>query len=206
MRPCECMHVCAQVDGLNRRVTELLGGSGAGGLSRGGSQRSRSRSPRPLAAGGVAAGSGSSQAGRGAGGPLALPLEWEEATTDTQQQQQQQGELEGDPSTEQIFRRISSSSSGRCVAGGAAAAAADGGAAASSVASAEKGYLAHQIAALRISLAKRDADVARLEGEGQEGGGGQATGCLWVLPGSLRVCKLWGSADSCCCCCLPIKV
>jgi hypothetical protein len=33
------------------------------------------------------------------------------------------------------------------------------------LASAEKEYLAHQIAALRISLARRDADVARLEGE-----------------------------------------
>jgi deoxyribodipyrimidine photolyase len=33
------------------------------------------------------------------------------------------------------------------------------------LAAAEKEYLAHQIAALRISLAKRDADVARLEGE-----------------------------------------
>jgi hypothetical protein len=33
------------------------------------------------------------------------------------------------------------------------------------LAAAEKEYLAHQIAALRISLAKRDADVTRLEGE-----------------------------------------
>lgn len=39
-------------------------------------------------------------------------------------------------------------------------------AAAHGLAAAEKEYLAHQIAALRISLAKRDADVARLEGEG----------------------------------------
>jgi hypothetical protein len=38
-------------------------------------------------------------------------------------------------------------------------------AAAHGLAAAEKEYLAHQIAALRISLAKRDADVARLEGE-----------------------------------------
>lgn len=33
------------------------------------------------------------------------------------------------------------------------------------LAAAEKEYLAHQIAALRISLAKRDAEVARLEGK-----------------------------------------
>jgi hypothetical protein len=38
-------------------------------------------------------------------------------------------------------------------------------AAAHGLAAAEKEYLAHQIAALRISLAKRDADVARLEGK-----------------------------------------
>jgi hypothetical protein len=42
-------------------------------------------------------------------------------------------------------------------------------AAAHGLAAAEKEYLAHQIAALRISLAKRDADVARLEGKEDSG-------------------------------------
>jgi hypothetical protein len=39
----------------------------------------------------------------------------------------------------------------------------------SGLAAAEKEYLAHQIAALRISLAKKDAEVARLAGEGGRG-------------------------------------
>ena len=184
-----------QVDSLQRRVNELLGGNsnsasglrtGSGGLSRVGSgvgvvsgsglgsvKGHRSpRSPRGEQSG--------SQPGSAAVGSLGLPLEWTQEGEPGQQQQKQEGGWgagQGMPSTEQIYGRISSGSSsggsGRAGAAGAAVAAGVGGGVslsggsqiAAGLASAEKEYLAHQIAALRISLARRDADVARLEGE-----------------------------------------
>jgi hypothetical protein len=104
---------------------------------------------------------------------LALPLEW---VSDSNRQQQQQEAAGGLPSAQQVFSRISSgSSSGRqeAAAGQLGSSSSQGGGVSAGLAAAEKEYLAHQIAALRISLAKRDADVARLEGEylGRQGNG-----------------------------------
>jgi hypothetical protein len=168
-----------QVDSLQRRVNELLSGSNnsgnmrtaSGGLSRVGSGvgvvsgsgigsfkgRKSPRSPRGEQPG--------SQPGSAAMGPLALPLEWG-----------QEGEPgipeagRGIPSTEQIYGRLSSSSNGAAAAAagvGGGMSSSGGSQIAAGLASAEKEYLAHQIAALRISLARRDADVARLEGKGR---------------------------------------
>lgn len=173
-----------QADALQRRVNELLSGSsttnggGSNGSSRGGSgpgAHTPSRSPQQSPRGTTAAGS---QAGVAR---LALPLEWVSDPNRQQPQEAAAAEAVGAlPSAQQVFNRIGSGSSGRLEAAsqqGLPSSHAGG----AGLAAAEKEYLAHQIAALRISLAKRDADVARLEGELKMGCTGNA--CLREVVG-----------------------
>lgn len=150
-----------------------------------------------LQAGGGRSGSGAHTPTRSPRSPRADPVaasaagqREQEAVSPPQQQQGQQEHVVYLPSTEQIYGRLSSKSSngretvpsgapgstapGSTAQGGTApGSTAQGGTAPGStapvMAAAEKEYLAHQIAALRISLAKRDAEVARLEGRCRNG-------------------------------------
>lgn len=161
-----------QADALQRRVNELLSGSssttnggGSNSGSRGGSgpgARTPSRSPQQSPRGTTAAGSQAGVASR-----LALPLDWVSDPNRPQLQEAAAAEAVGAlPSAQQVFSRISSGSScGRLEAAASQQGLSSSHAGGAGLAAAEKEYLAHQIAALRISLAKRDADVARLEGE-----------------------------------------
>lgn len=230
-----------QADALQRHINQLLGGGNSNtcrsrsGSGNGGSRAQRSRSatptglsPRSSAVAAVTA------AGTSNNRPsLVLPADWA-AADEASTHQHQQGAAEcgavgqvsatddddGDggvgvavgavPSAEQIFRRISSCGSG--VDQGTATLAAPL-SSANSLAAAEKEYLAHQIAALRISLAKKDAEVARLEGESYSLITGRSAGHLGLflsmgsllqlaVEGSivLRVaCCIW-YATTCVCC------
>lgn len=173
---------------LQRRVNELLGSSSGGGSGsaamRAGAGSGTGLGPLGLLqAGGSRAGSGAHTPSRsprspraGSGAASAAGQQEPDAVSPKQHQEQQQQENSGYlPSTEQIYGRLSSDSSDGREATPAGApdstahgSTAQGGTAPGStapvMAAAEKEYLAHQIAALRISLAKRDADVARLEG------------------------------------------
>jgi len=182
-----------QGEALQRRVNELLG---SGNNNSNGGNHSSGLGPsfgRQAAGGLSVGGAGSSRMHSGAGTPNRLsprtsprnsfrngsvrgsvPLSnapWAALPGDMSKQQQGLvymavgAEVSGSvPTAEQIFSRISSNIGAKGEGQGVEVSM-------SGLAAAEKEYLAHQIAALRITLAKRDADVTRLEGEGAGGWG-----------------------------------